>query len=59
MSGIYVLIVVWATGSSYGGVTALHQEFSSSELCNAARVAVERSHQNYTSEIRMSGCFKK
>lgn len=59
MSGIYVLMMVWATGSSYGGVFVVNQEFSSYEYCEKARVVMAKAHNPYNSELRAQGCFKK
>lgn len=59
MSTIYVLLVIFATGSSYGGVGIVQQEFSSLENCEAARQVVVKVDRKYTAEAIMYGCFKK
>jgi len=58
-SSIFVLMMVWATASSYGGVFVVSQEFSSKETCEAARIAMASAHNINTSELRAQGCFKK
>lgn len=61
-SGIYVLIMIWATGHSYGGVGTVTQEFNSYENCEAARSVLQKAHDAGWSEravLRAQGYFKK
>jgi hypothetical protein len=59
-SGIFVLLMVWATGSSHGGVFVVQQEFNSRETCELARVALAAAHaENGSATLRAQGCFKK
>lgn len=58
-SGIYVLIMVWSTSASSGGVTTLAQEFSSKETCEVARAELVKTHDSERAIVRAHGCFKK
>jgi hypothetical protein len=59
MQTIYVLLMIWATSSTYGGVGVVQQEFSSLEACQAARVALASAHDGSNAVLRAQGCFKK
>jgi hypothetical protein len=59
MSGIYVLLMVWSTSASNGGVGIVQQEFNSRETCEIARAAMANAHTSYSSVLRAQGCFKK
>lgn len=59
MNSIYVLLMLWATSSSYGGVTIVNQEFSSLRACEDARVVLAGAHDGRTASLRAQGCFKK
>ena len=59
---LYVLLIVWATGSSNGGIATLHAEFTTFETCEVARKYMT----NYTTKspfdataVIAQGCFKK
>jgi hypothetical protein len=54
MQSIYVLLMVFATASSQGGISVAQQEFSSRENCEAARTALSKS-----TTVSSGGCFKK
>ena len=59
MQTIYVLIMVFSTSASNGGVTTLTQEFNSRESCEYAMAETAKAHRPYVSELRAQGCFKK
>ena len=59
MSGIYVLLMIFAMASSHGGAAVVQQEFSNYENCEVARKAMAQAHQTFASELRVQGCFKK
>ena len=59
MNTIYVLLMIWSTSTSQGGVAVLHQEFNSLEACEAARKEMAKAHYSYAAALRAQGCFKK
>lgn len=59
MSGVYVLLMIWSTSTSYGGIGVVQQEFTSLERCEAARIALVKAHERYSTELRAQGCFKR
>lgn len=59
MSGIYVLLMIWATSSNYGGVAVVQQEFSSFEACEIARKEMAKAHDGHNANLRAQGCFRK
>ena len=56
---VFVLMMVWSTGSSKGGVAVVQQEFSSREACEAVRVELAKAHNGVTRVLGAQGCFKK
>jgi len=55
----YVLLIVFATSSTYGGVGTIQQEFSTWTNCEAARVALIKAHNGKSVTVNAQGCFKK
>lgn len=62
MNTVYVLLMIWSTGSSYGGPGVVQQEFNSLAACEAARQAMAKAHDESGYGhlvLRAHGCFKK
>ena len=55
----YILIMVFTSVASYGGVETLTQEFNSAQSCETARVAIEKAHDSNYVIIRSQGCYRK
>jgi hypothetical protein len=58
-NGIFVLLMLWGTSSSNGGLAVVQQEFSSREKCEAAREVLIKAHNGSSSVLRAQGCFQK
>lgn len=59
MNTVYILLMIWATSSNYGGVAVVQQEFSSFRACETARIELATAHDGITATLRSQGCFKK
>lgn len=58
---IFVLIMIFGGSTTQSGMSALSQEFNSSEACMAAEQTLRRAavQQSDNVRLRISGCFKK
>jgi len=58
---VYVLIMIFSGSTHHSGVTAMNQEFSSWETCEAARIYTLNSVTKFNVDVkvRSQGCFKK
>jgi len=58
---VYILIMLWTTGASNGGVAVVQQEFLSLAKCEAARDVLSKAHdvRGITPMLRAQGCFPK
>jgi hypothetical protein len=56
---IFVLLMIWSTSASYGGIAVVQQEFSSREACEAVRAELAKAHNGTTRVLGVQGCFKK
>lgn len=59
MPTIYVLIMLWSTSSSYGGVSFIQQEFTTLERCEAVRQELAKARDGNNRVLAAQGCFKK
>ncbi len=55
----YILIIVFTSGASYGGVETLTQEFSTKDNCEVARVSLVKAHDGNSVVIKSQGCYRK
>lgn len=54
-----ILIMLWASVSSSGGMTVLQQEFTTPDSCEHARRQLEKSHYSTNVKLVAQGCFPK
>lgn len=59
MTTVYVLLMVWSSVKSNGGIAVMQQEFNSQQSCETARAAMATAHNGYTRVLSAQGCFKK
>lgn len=58
MGTVFVLLMVFSTSHSYGGVAVIQQEFSSRENCELAMAELSK-EPAYGLVLRSKGCFRK
>lgn len=60
MQAIYILIMLWGTSNSTGGLAVVTQEFTSLKTCEYARKELAKAHDEapYV-RLKAQGCFKK
>lgn len=59
MQTIYVLLMIFSTSSHHGGVGVVHQEFTSWQSCESARIAMAKAHRGDNAVLLAHGCFAK
>lgn len=61
-TNIFVLLMIWQSGTQHGGISVVQQEFNSFKTCEVARIALVKSHNIKYPNVQIltaQGCFKK
>ena len=56
---VFVLLMIWSTNSSHGGIGVVQQEFKSFDACEVARKMMATAHSGSERVLAAQGCFEK